>query len=95
MAKVPQKGAANGSVTRTGPGYQLEFAPSLLRDRPASRLFVRLEELRERGGSAVGDAYAVIAGHVLVGVEWLEDFAAARKSRRLGPGPAKVLPSRK
>ena len=95
MAKIPQKGAATAPVTRSGPGYELEIAPTLLRERPASSLVVQLEELRERGGSAIGDAYAVIAGHVLVGVEWLEDFAAARKERRLAPGPAKVLPSRK
>jgi hypothetical protein len=83
--------------------YELVFEPNLLRPRSPSGLWSRLVGLRERGGAAIGDAYASVAGRVLDGVEWLEDRNAERKQRRprtpraapLAPNPPKSLPTSK
>src|SRR6186713_2240143 len=74
--------------TRTGPGYELELAPALFRKGAPSPLSARLTAIWGRSGAAIGDAYAFVAGHVLVGVEWVEDLTAARRLRRTAPPPA-------
>lgn len=105
MAKHLRLSPPARPLTRTGPGYELELAPALFRKQPPSNLLLRLSAIQGRGGAALGDAYAFLAGHVLVGVEWLEDLTAERRLRRnsapraprgtanLTPRIEKILPS--
>jgi hypothetical protein len=56
-------------------------------------LFSVLKSYGERGGSALGDAYARVAGSILNGTERLEDLNAERRLRQRSQG-ARSLASR-
>jgi hypothetical protein len=82
MVNRPPKASANEPGQASDPRYEIVFeARSSARDT-LSGLVATLKSLGERGGAAIGDAYALAAGSFLNRKEWLEDLNAERRVRR-------------
>jgi hypothetical protein len=86
MPKRPRKSSANVRRLKRPPTsdarYEIVFQ-SKPWERPAFRsLLAELQSLIARSGSAVGDAYARLAGSLLNRIEGIEDANAERKFRQ-------------
>jgi hypothetical protein len=72
------------------PRYEIVFQKKPSEPRAVSGLFAELKALGERGGSALGDAYALAASSLLNRLERLEDLNAERRFRqRPTAGPSR------
>jgi hypothetical protein len=64
------------------PRYEITFEHRPSAKVALCRLFSVLKSYGERGGSALGDAYARVAGSILNETERLEDLNAERRLRQ-------------
>jgi hypothetical protein len=64
------------------PRYEITFERRLAAKVALSSLLGALKSFGERGGSALGDAYARVAGSILNEKERLEDLNAERRARQ-------------
>jgi hypothetical protein len=78
----------------TDPRYELVFEEPAAEHSGLSTLLLELKSLSERGGAAIGNAYALAASSLLKGKERLEDQNAERRFRQRSESGRPARPSK-